>query len=65
MPPEVCDGPAVQWCEMLPSQQLARGEGRDISGVICGRAHRFFNSESCLLASLCILVAGLGVWEQA
>lgn len=30
-----------------------------VAGVMHGQAHRFLNSESCLLTSLCILVAGL------
>lgn len=43
LPPEVCDGPAAQWCEMLPSLQLASGEGRGVSGSgEHGQVHRFF-----------------------
>lgn len=32
LPPEVCDGPTVQQCEMFLSLQLVCGEGRGISG---------------------------------
>lgn len=30
-----------------------------VAGGMHGQVHRFLNSESCLLTSLCILVAGL------
>lgn len=46
------------WC-------VEKGEAFLAAGSTHGQVHRFFNSESCLLTSLCISVAGLGVWEQA
>lgn len=44
--------------------EVEKGEMFLVAGSTHGQAHRFFNSESCLLTSLCILVEGLGGWEQ-
>lgn len=52
-------------CKTSPSLRWASGEGRGLPGSREYQAHRGFDSESCLLTSLCISVAGLGVWEQA
>lgn len=55
---------AVKCCPPC-SWRVEKGEAFLVVGSMHGQAHRFFNSESCLLTSLCLLVAGLGVWEQA